>query len=236
MEMSYCVNCGGELDATAKECPLCNTPVINPKAVKQEDLLPPFPQERADVQEIQRADMGWLISMVALSTAVTCGLLNWLVFKQNLWSLAVIGACVIFWVFLIPVAIYRKWSPYLYILFDGATISLYLFFIARMIESYDWFWGLGFPIVIWLTFIVELLTLAFRLLPKSVLTRALYFFTALGIFCGGLELEIDHYIGKGFSLSWSAVVITICFIMDIALITTLSRRKLRNEVRRRLHF
>lgn len=28
--MSYCVNCGVELDASASECPLCNTPVINP--------------------------------------------------------------------------------------------------------------------------------------------------------------------------------------------------------------
>ena len=28
--MSYCVNCGVELDATASFCPLCHTPVVNP--------------------------------------------------------------------------------------------------------------------------------------------------------------------------------------------------------------
>lgn len=33
--MSYCVNCGVELDASAKICPLCNTPVINPKVLEQ---------------------------------------------------------------------------------------------------------------------------------------------------------------------------------------------------------
>ena len=38
--MSYCVNCGVELDATAKKCALCDTPVYNP-AQKQE-TLPPF--------------------------------------------------------------------------------------------------------------------------------------------------------------------------------------------------
>ena len=28
--MSYCVNCGVELDDSAKKCALCDTPVINP--------------------------------------------------------------------------------------------------------------------------------------------------------------------------------------------------------------
>ena len=28
--MSYCVNCGVELDVGAGKCPLCDTPVINP--------------------------------------------------------------------------------------------------------------------------------------------------------------------------------------------------------------
>ena len=28
--MSYCVNCGVELDASATKCPLCDTPVYNP--------------------------------------------------------------------------------------------------------------------------------------------------------------------------------------------------------------
>ena len=28
--MSYCVNCGVELNPGARECPLCRTPVVNP--------------------------------------------------------------------------------------------------------------------------------------------------------------------------------------------------------------
>ena len=36
--MSYCVNCGVELDNSAKKCALCATPVVNPNAlVKPED-------------------------------------------------------------------------------------------------------------------------------------------------------------------------------------------------------
>ncbi len=234
--MSYCVNCGVELDASAEVCPLCNTPVVNPKALGKKTAIKPFPQEKDQVEELKRADLGWLVSMVALATAVTCGLLNWLVFRGSLWSLAVIGACVLFWVFVIPLVIYHKWSAVLYILLDGATMVLYLYLIARMVDSYEWFHGLGIPITLWVTFVVEAFTLAVLKLPKGYLPVALYFFTALGILTVGLEMTIERFIGIPLHLSWSAVVATVCFIIDIALITTLSRRKWRNELRRRLHF
>ena len=234
--MSYCVNCGVELDASAKECPLCNTPVINPREYKTETAPSPFPQDKAQVEELRRADFGWLVSMVALATAVTCGILNWLVFDAHPWSLAVIGACGLFWVVMIPIVIYHKWSPFLYILLDGVTLAVYLYLIARMIGSYEWFWGLGLSVTLWITLVAELLTLAICRFPKSFLTEALYFFTCLGIFSGGLELLIDYHLQTGKGLTWSAVVVTVCVIIDIAIITTLSQRKLRNAVRRRLHF
>lgn len=234
--MSYCVHCGVELDVSAKNCPLCNTPVIDPNEVKMGETVAPFPKEKAQVEEIRRADFGWLVSMVALATAVTCGLLNWLIFKQNLWSLAVIGACVLFWVFLFPVVIYHKWSPYLYLLLDGATMVLYLYLIARMIGKYEWFGALGVPIVLFTTAVLELLTFAVRKFPKGILTGGLYCFTALAVLCVGIEVIIDDYQEGPIALGWSAVVLTVCIIIDIAIITMLSRRRLRNAVRRRLHF
>ena len=234
--MSYCVNCGVELDASAKSCPLCNTPVLNPNEIRREDVIPPFPKEKAQVEEIQRADFGWLVSMVCLATAVTCGLLNWLAFQGSLWSLAVIGACVVLWVMLVPAVIYHKWSPYLYLLFDGAAVVLYLYLIARMVESYEWFKGLGVPLVLCTCAVMELLTFAIRVFPKGILARGLYIITALAILCVGYEVIIDLHSDAPVSLSWSAVVLTVCTIVDIDIITTLSRRRLRNELRRRLHF
>lgn len=234
--MSYCVNCGVELDASAKACPLCNTPVWNPNEIPKMATVTPFPKEKAQVEEIRRADLGWLVSMVTLATAVTCGLLNWLVFPKNMWSLAVIGACVLLWVILFPLVIYHKWTPYLYILLDGAAMVLYLFMIAKMVGKYAWFDGLGVPIVLYSTAVLELLTFAGRKFPKGILTGGLYFFTAVGALCVGIELIIDDFLEGPISLGWSAVVFTVCLIIDIAIITTLSRRRLRDAVRRRLHF
>lgn len=234
--MSYCVNCGVELCASAKECPLCNTPVINPKNPGQGQGVSPFPKEKGQVETVKRKDMGILLSIVVLATAITCGLLNLLVFKATAWSLAVIGVCVILWVIFIPAVIYTKQPVYVSVLYDGLAVSIYLYMLAYMVDSFKWFWQLGFPIVALLTVVTEAFIFCVRKLPKSFLTVGLYSFTALGIVCVGLEIMIDLYVHDAISMLWSAVVLTVCVIIDVTIIAMLSMRRLRNAVRRRLHF
>ena len=235
--MSYCVNCGVELDASARECPLCNTPVLNPREqIRQKSQRTPFPKEKGQVETVKRKDLGILLSMVILASVATCGFLNLFVFRGLPWSLAVIGACVILWVFMIPAVIYTRQSVYVSLLLDGAAVSLYLYMLTFLSGSSGWFTGLGLPITVLVTVTAEAMTLCIRVLPRSFLTVSLYLFTATGLLCMGIELLIRRYLEKGPALSWSAVVLTICAILDIAVITMLSRRRLRNEVRRRLHF
>lgn len=245
--MSYCVNCGVELDASAKECPLCNTPVYNLKeleslaasAGRDEGIRKPespFPREKGTVETVKRKDLGILLSTVVLATGATCGILNLFVFRGPRWSLAVIGACALLWVIMIPIVIYSKQSVYISLLYDGAATAIYLYILTFEIGSRDWFLGLGLQITVLVTVIAELMTLCIRKLPRSFLTISLYLFTAVGLLCLGLEILIDRYLAGEIALSWSAVVLTVCIVLDIAVITMLSRRRLRNAVRRRLHF
>lgn len=235
--MSYCVNCGVELDTSARECPLCGTPVINPRELERRmDAEEPFPRERGQVEAVKRKDLGILTSTVVLATAVTCGILNALVFQESLWSLAVIGACAVLWVVLIPAVIYARQPIYVSLLYDGAAVSLYLYMLTYLVGSGEWFWGLGLPIVALVTAVSEVFTLCVRKLPKSFLTVSLYVFTAAGLLCMGLEMLIDRYLEGEIALSWSAVVLTVCAILDIALITVLSSRRMRGAVRKRMHF
>ena len=240
--MSYCVNCGVELDATAGECPLCNTPVWNPREIGSQvsrdrpEAGAPFPKEKSQVETANKKDLGILLSMVVLATAVTCGVLNALVFRGTRWSLAVIGGCVVLWVILIPFMIYTKQAVYVSLLYDGAAVVIYLYILTFQVGSTGWFLGLGLPVTVLVTVIAELTALCICRLPRSFLTVALYLFTAVGLLCLGLEILIDRYLIEEIALSWSAVVLTVCTVLDIAVITMLSRRRLRNEVRRRLHF
>lgn len=235
--MSYCVNCGVELDKSAKVCPLCNTPVINPAELeKLKGANGPFPKSKGEVERVKRKDLGVFFSVVLLSIAFTCGILNALVFKGAPWSLAVIGVCAVFWVLLIPAVIFTKQSPYLYVFLDGTAIAAYLYLLTFLTAGDAWFLGLGLPIVVLIILILEIFILCVRRLPRSFLTVALYLCTAAGLLCLGLEILIDRFCGGHIALSWSAVVLTVCAVFNVAIITLLSRRRLRNEVRRRLHF
>ena len=234
--MSYCVNCGVELQAAAERCPLCNTIVINPNELeKKKDVQAPFPSENGQVETVKRKDIGILITAILAATAVICGILNGLSFQGTLWSLAVGGVCVILWVILIPVVIFKRQPIYVSLFLDGVAVAAYLYMLTFLVGSDHWFWGLGLPITILVTAIIELFTVCVRKLPYAFLVGCLEFFTAVGLLCMGIEILIDRYLEHPVALSWSAVVLTVCGILDIAFITMLSRRRLRHALYKRLH-
>lgn len=234
--MSYCVNCGVELEASLQECPLCHTPVINPKEIYKQRTASPYPTDKGQVEVVKRKDFGILVSVVLIATGATCLLLNLLVFNSSLWSLVVIGSCLCLFVFSFPAIFYSKTPIYLSLLADGISVAVYLFLITFLTDSNEWFWHLGLPIVALLTVLAELFPLLARFLPFNILSCALCIFIEIPAFCVSLELLIRHILERPYRITWSAVVLTVCVIIDIALITILAKKRLRNEVRRRLHF
>lgn len=234
--MSYCVNCGVELEQSLQICPLCNTPVINPNERNKEAPPSPYPTNKGQVESVKRKDLGILLSVVLTATSVTCLLLNVLVFNVSLWSLLVIGICICLFVFTFPAVFYSKTPLYISLLADGVAVAIYLFMISRLTHGDVWFWQLGLPIVILLTGMMEIYTLLARIFPFTMLSGALYLFIEVPTFCVLLELLIRHMLNRSYAITWSAVVLTVCVIIDIAFITILMKKRLRNEVRRRLHF
>lgn len=234
--MSYCVNCGVELQADAGRCPLCNTIVINPNELeKMKEEGSPFPSEKGQVEAVKRKDIGILLTVILAATGVICGILNALSFQGALWSLAVGGVCIVLWVILIPVVIIRKQPIYVSLLLDGIAVAAYLYMLTYLVGSSGWYFGLGLPITVLVTVIVELFTVCVRKLPYAFLVGCLEFFTAVGLLCMGIEIMIDRYLGQDIVLGWSAVVLTVCGILDIAFITMLCRSRLRHALYKRLH-
>lgn len=234
--MSYCVNCGVKLEPSLTECPLCNTPVINPKELYSKKKISPYSREKGQVDVVKRRDLAILTSIVLTATSLSCLLLNLFVFPGSLWSLFIIGACLLLFVLIFPAVIYTKLPIYISLLFDGIAVGFYLYMITFNTSSKEWFTGLALPIVALATILVEIFTLLLRSFPVSFITTALYFFAEAALLCVGVELLIDHYLGVPLHLVWSAVVLTVCAVIVILLITVLSRRRLRDAVRRRLHF
>lgn len=234
--MSYCVNCGVELDHTLKSCPLCETPVINPRELEMKADLSTFPKEKGQVETVRKKDLGIFTFAMLMAIGITCGLLNLLVFKTNAWSLLIIGACLIVWVFVMPAFIRAKLSAYAYLFFDCVAVVVYLYLITHVTGHAEWFFYLGLPITVWVFLILEIFALCLKKGKVSFLTVPLYILSASAILCVGMEIMIDLYLYGEVHIVWSAVVLTVCVIIDIALIMLLSIKRLRNAVRRRLHF
>lgn len=233
--MSYCVNCGVELEASLKKCPLCNVPVINP-AQLDKNSISPFPGEKGQVEKVKRKDMAILLTVMLASISCICGVLNLFVFQSSAWSVFAIGACIILWVWFVPILIYARLTMYQAVVLDGLAVGFYLYLITYVTMGREWFWGLALPITVLVVGVIEVFVLCIKKLPVTFLTGILYFFTMVGILCLGIEILIDWYSYQEIKLVWSIVVGTICLFFDVVCITLLSRKNLRGAVRRRLHF
>lgn len=234
--MSYCVHCGVELDPSLKKCPLCDTPVIDPNNIPYFEATSPYPPKKGKVEPARRKDAAIFVSVLFLTISITCGLLNWLVFPRILWSLLVIGFCLVLWVICIPFIFYRKLSPYPAVLLDGLAVAFYLYLISRLTGSADWLFYLGLPIVALFTLLLEVLLALILKVNRSFFAVTLYIFSVISLSCIGIELLCRHFLGDPIRLTWSAIVLTVCVVFIIAIVTILLLPRVREEARRRLHF
>ena len=234
--MSYCVNCGVKLDNSLSRCPLCNTPIVNPAELKKAGSIPPFPVEQGEIENVKSKDGAIVLTVAFATTSVCFALLNYLVFNQSLWSIPIIGLCAFFWVVFFPIILFRTLPIYAFIIMDGFALAGYLYMISFMTPTKTWLFDLALPIVVLFTALIILFTFLVRNVSSSILAGALYFYILVPVFCIGIELLICQFRNQPLHILWSAIVSVPCAIVSGILITVLSKKRLREAVRRRLHF
>ena len=232
--MSYCVNCGVELDPTASRCPLCGTPVVNPNAPVDRESPTPFPMGRMEVEPVDRRSVGILLTGMLASLAVCCGILNVVAFFQQVpWSWFVAGAAGLIWVWsalplLVPMPL-----P-VCMLADLAGIAGFLALVAWKTQGWYWYKELALPIVA----LTGLLggSLAHCLIRRhSRLTTLLIFLVVIGVYLVGLEILIDLFKDGVYTPGWSLIVAAVILVVGAVFLTVRLRPRLREEFRRRFH-
>lgn len=147
--MSYCVNCGVELDVSAKKCVLCDTPVYNPKH-PPEDVPTPYSDKVVLPPKVRRRFSAFLFSVVLLLSNIVCLVMDLLVSadKGLHWAQYVNTASVLFWIlFLLPFLI-EKVRPFVLILVDSLAILAYIFFFYHLFAESNWFLPVALPLVL----------------------------------------------------------------------------------------
>lgn len=234
--MAYCVNCGVELDKSLKKCPLCGTKVYHPD-LNMDDMQgeQTFPKRRGEVEKVSKKDGIIFVSVLLLTIVVTCQLLNALVYHSFWWSIPVTGVGLFLWVFFMSIVFIDLITIYGTILIDAVAVGIFIFMISLVTPDNMWFYCVALPIIATIMIFLELIVLLSRKLPFSLWIGALYFFIMVACVCLTIELVLDMYIHQTVSLSWSAIVLTVCAIISVFLILILMMSRVRHNINRRLH-
>ena len=234
--MSYCVNCGVELDVTATACPLCNTKIYNPNHPPAADVPTPYATVKGHTEPVKMKDFIILISTVLVVTSLVCLFLNLFTIQIGHWSYYVVGICVMLWVFMIPLFFPHKGNIYLQLALNGISIALFLGLVSYLHPNNHWYEHIALPIVGLGTLLLEIICVFAIKLKSSMLIKTAISIAAIGVFCMVTELVIDLHMKGCFYLRWSAIVAACAFVIDIVLLVIYLLDGLRAEIRRRMHF
>ncbi len=234
--MSYCVNCGVELHPTAKACPLCHTPIYYPQQRASSEAPTPFPVRREEVPPVSRKELVLLLTVLLFSVSLCCGLLNLFLLRSDRpWSLYIIGAAVLLWVWFVPPLVHRALPLWVRLWLDACAVGVYIYLISIDLHGQDWFLGLALPIISAGSVLAVLLGLLLANRRRSILTSVTLIIGAVGLFVLAIECFIDRWLERVYAPSWSIVVLAICVALIVPLVYVRRTPGLREEARRRFH-
>lgn len=231
----YCVNCGVELAASEKKCPLCGTAAFHPDLPGQNGETPYPPERRIRPEDVNRSGILFVLTVAALLPAVICLLCDWRINGGIVWSGYASGAIALAYVLILLPMWFRNPNPVIFVPVDFAAIGLYLLYIDFATEGH-WFLSFALPV-----------TAAIGVLVSTVVTlthylRAGFLFIYGGgmILGGGLAVLIEFLLNLTFhtheALFWSIYPLAAGVILGGMLIVIAICRPLRESLRRKLFF
>ena len=189
--MSYCVNCGVELDDSAKKCVLCGTQVINPaKAQSEVTTTAPFSQEAHIPKTVKARFLATLISLIMLVPNMACLLVNLLIIKDSFWSAHILSTSVLFWVIFVLPLFKKSKKTYFMWGFDTLAVGAYAFLITNALGVLYLYPTCILPIILLLSAMVLFYIIWVRRKKRSGILKALAVCaeTALAFLFGGALL------------------------------------------------
>lgn len=237
--MSYCVNCGVELAPAEKKCPLCNVPVVNPIAPRPDmPIAKSYPARMETIsKKIDRkyfASLASILLLIPLLVTVTVNLISG---NGLTWSLYVIGALFLLFVWGAFPFFFRKIHIVLFSLIDGIVLIAYIFWIA-FVSGGDWFLPLGLPISASLVLIAFGLIALFSDKRHRVagLSKIGAFLLALGILTVSIELILDGFFARPIIPQWSLYAFVPCVLLGLSAALLEHRRNFKEQIKKRLFF
>jgi hypothetical protein len=233
--MSYCVNCGVELEAALKSCPLCGTEVINPKKEEAPSEKRSLPEIRDEYRKVDRVFWINFISLLVVVPIATCLICDMLYNESLTWSLYVVAGVEILWAFSISPFLFKKFSYIKMVSADMAGVLIGLFFLELLSPAKGWLLEIALPLVVY-CYLAWLLIL--WLTKKKLLRRLAIgssYALAIGVMVIFLEVLLDLASSSAVTLTWSWFIIAPCLSVAALLLLLDHNKRVKQELKKRLH-
>ena len=199
--MSYCVNCGVELEKGAKKCPLCGTEVINPNEINEEHIhsypvYSPMPKAK-----IKKSTVVSLITLILLLPDFLTTLCDYSINHSITWSAYVMASLLCVYLFIVFPILFGKHGTTCTVLM-AADILGFLLFIERKTNG-TWFLSFALPIVTVIAVFIAIMTLLGKEKKISPLTSVSISMIFAGLFCLLVEFLINITFKVRTNLAWS---------------------------------
>ena len=216
--MSYCVNCGVELDDSAKKCVLCGTQVINPaKADTEEVPEAPFSEEVYLPKTVKARFFAGLISLIMLVPNMACLLVNALILKNGFWSAHIVSLSLLVWVIFILPLFKKDHKTYFMWAFDSVAVGAYTFFLMNNLNLLKWYPTCALPIIVLISAMVLFYIIWVRKKKRSGILKALAICAevALAFLFSGVLLSVCadlKYVAEIGIIVFSCIVAVVAFL------------------------
>ena len=145
--MSYCVNCGVELEKGCLSCPLCDTPVINPREKNTDCQKPVYPENLIIPKSLSKKYWVFVLSLVLLIPNLVLIILNALVFDSGVVKY-IVGGTVVTWIWFLFPLLWKKPIPVILLAIDALALLTYLDMFKIYGDDNGWFNAIVMPVVI----------------------------------------------------------------------------------------
>jgi hypothetical protein len=192
--MSYCVNCGVELDDSAKKCALCGTIVVNPSKADNpaENISSPFSEEVYIPKTVKARFFAGLVSLIMLVPNMACFLVNLLLLPGNFWSVHIMSTSLLIWVIFVLPFFKKDHKTYFMWAFDTVAVGAYVFLLMKTLNVLEWYSICALPIMVMISGMVLFYLIWVRRKKRSGILKALAICTeiALAFLLVGILLSV----------------------------------------------
>ena len=216
--MSYCTNCGVELDDDLKSCPLCGFKVGNttlPESGGQSGYYP------SDIIQLHKEETGkhiWELSgIISFSGIIVCTIVDLVIHKGLSWSLYADTSIFAVWICISLILLaFKKY----FIIVPGLLITVLAMLLLFNLFSppVNWFIGIALPVKIALFISVSIIIVLWKVAHFRGFNILAIAFLILSGFCIVTEVFIDKYISGKVDIRWSAIVAVSIFPIALVLL------------------